>query len=454
MGEITKMGKNIDKNKFYWSCYYIERGLVCIPHEISFCCQRSHVPMSIYPDSEPEKTINRFFQMKRDIIKMNQTPEAPCKGCELFQYRAWEQRDEIEWLSFSTHSYCQFSCIYCNLQNIFSEDKNKEEYYDCIAIAKELKKNNFLSSRLIIGCAPGEITVHPRREEFYDFIEENADSVTFVSNAGVFDEHMAQIMKRKKSDMVVSIDSGTVETFKKVRGIDRFYKVWENLKKYREYTSKIILKYILIDENCQKEDLEGFVELCRDIQPSQIIISGDMHKSSGIQLDVKSEDKIIDAATYLCNKIIKNHMYFRFEDYLGSDNIKEITSNLKLLPEVAVAGEILDKLLKQKRIIFYGAGANAEIILRKFEVIGLTKPDLLWDICVEKECNKDYEQNRYGYSLAFPDFENLQEDDAVFITIVDEKINKQLIDTMEKFNFKNYISQYDLSLALLIKQSC
>ena len=49
-----------------------------------------------------------------------------------------------------------------------------------------------------------------------------------------------------KAMLTTSIDAGTVETFKKVRGIKGINKVFQNLKKYYSAAKKgIIIKYIL-----------------------------------------------------------------------------------------------------------------------------------------------------------------------------------------------------------------
>ena len=426
-----------------WSCYYIERGMVCVPEDISFCCQRSCLPISIQPDKDPGKTVDNFLKMKQTIIELNQTDETPCKGCELLQYRVWESKNEIERLNFSTHSYCQFSCIYCDLQKGTAGNKNKEEHYDCIEIARELKRRSMLSEKLVVECSPGEITIHPRRQEFYDFIEKNAFSTVFASNAGVFDERLACLMQKKKCDLLVSIDSGTTETFKKVRGIDLFYKVRDNLKKYREYSSNILLKYIILSENCQKKDLDGFIELCKEIKPAQMILAGDYHKSEGVALNITVEEDIVEAATYLCKRAIEEHISFRFEDNLGRGNVGQVYANLKRLPEVEWAKTKMKNLLEKKNLIFYGAGGNAEILIRKFEAIGLRKPDNLWDKGAKTKFNK------YGYVVSPPAFETLGEDDAVFITIVNEEVNQNIKDVMQSQGFNQVMSQYEIALALI-----
>lgn len=114
------------------------------------------------------------------------------------------------------------------MQKANAQLKNQKKDYDLIALAEELKKRNLIGASLHVDCAPGEIAIHP---------------------------------------------SDTAETFHKVKGVNAYNKVCENLHKYRESSGQIILKYILLDENCNSQDAEGFIELCKTLKIAKIDIS-------------------------------------------------------------------------------------------------------------------------------------------------------------------------------------
>lgn len=62
-----------------------------------------------------------------------------------------------------------------------------------------------------------------------------------------------------------SVDAGTVETFRKVKGVDGFDRVCENLREYAKH-GPVILKYILLDGiNHTDQDLKGFFKLADEV---------------------------------------------------------------------------------------------------------------------------------------------------------------------------------------------
>ena len=162
-------------------------------------------------------------------------------------------------MNFGVQSYCQFSCIYCSLQRdpYFSKGKNQPEPFDSLAIVKEFERRGMLSDHLKLDYASGEIAIHPQKEEYLRFIDKNAYTVAVSSNAGKYDEGVSAILKKnKRNSITVSLDAGKRSTFALVHGTDRFDAVLSNLKRYKEEGAQIYLKYILLKENCDKENIE------------------------------------------------------------------------------------------------------------------------------------------------------------------------------------------------------
>lgn len=434
--------------KPYRSCYYLESAVVFFPEEITFCCDRQS-PESMTPIGTVEETVEAFLKMREHTIQENQGDCPPCAGCPLFQ--EYDMGDgKIQWISLSTYSYCQFSCIYCNWQLNHKQDKNKPEHYDSIAICKELKHRGLLSDQLSVSCAPGEISIHPRKDEYFDFIEENACTVQFVSNAGKYDERIAEILgKNAQNRLYVSLDCGTKETFLRVRGIDMFEQVIDNLAKYREKHATIILKYILLQENCNILDLMGFIQICKNLRISQIQISEDFTKEWNRKPLQKPEEYIVDSAIFLAKQALKNQIPFSFVEGFGQTNLSEIHRKLCQEPEFLAIEKSLDRILSAEKVICYGAGGNLENIICQLSSLGLRKPDALWDI----KASNSYKE-RLGYPMFYPDFESLNSssDVGMLITITNGVVNQDLLASMQKFGFTNAISYDRLALALMAKQ--
>ena len=71
-------------------------------------------------------------------------------------------------------------------------------------------------------------------------------------------------IKKGNINIVVSVDAGTKETFKKVKRLDFYDKVWENIAKYaavQNAPNLVKTKFILIPEiNDTKEEIESWIK--------------------------------------------------------------------------------------------------------------------------------------------------------------------------------------------------
>jgi MoaA/NifB/PqqE/SkfB family radical SAM enzyme len=125
-----------------------------------------------------------------------------------------------------------------------------------------------------IELSGSEITVHPQSKEILAAVS-SFNSIV-MSSCIKFSEELAEIIAGPSSLLCASIDSGTRETYEKIKGVDAFEKVSENLKRYAELGGNIHMKYIVLPENTTEADLKGFLELCKEIKCKQIRISCDI----------------------------------------------------------------------------------------------------------------------------------------------------------------------------------
>lgn len=432
----------------YWSCFFIENYLHLNAGGLTFCCDKM-CPGIVVPSKDTEKMVNKFIDMREQVIQANQRTDAPCKGCPRFLLQDWNKcRDSyhISGINWGIQSYCQFSCIYCCLQRDMKESKNHAEPYDALEILNEFNRRGLLSPDLLIEYGSGEIAVHPRREEYLDFIEATGKEIAFATNAGKYDGRVAQLMLKNSSNRIVtSIDCGTPDTFAIIHGVNQFEKVIANLKKYRHYTDQIYLKYICMEENCSIADIEGFIQICTDIQCCQIIISADSAATYNFTQEPLYQPYVVTTAYELVKRAIQRKIPFAIMSYISGENRKALYERISKLPEFKQLQARINGLLESKRIIFYGAGKNCKMILNKWTELRLCSPDLIWDILA---C--DFEDGHmYGLPVCYPQFNALDlESDAIFITIADNSINQMLIKTMGEYGFERFISQEELTFFL------
>jgi wyosine [tRNA(Phe)-imidazoG37] synthetase (radical SAM superfamily) len=132
--------------------------------------------------------------------------------------------------------------------------------------------------------ASGEIAIHPYRDRFLDIVK--GRTVTFYTNCFVFDGNIAaELAANPKSAVFLSIDAGTPETWRKVKGFDNYDDIVGNLRKYRERGSRagqIKLKYIVlpgINDGC--EDYAAVIGIMKSLGVGCMTLSYDaIHKDT------------------------------------------------------------------------------------------------------------------------------------------------------------------------------
>ncbi len=433
----------------YWSCRYIESGVVFMNHGMTFCCDQLPIE-AVMPGENAADAVDEFLALRNRYIQKNQTSNAPCKGCPLLQKRNWSQEKKkylIDFVNLSVHTYCQFSCIYCALpKELIAGKRNIKESYDIYPLLEELERRNMLSKDCQIECSPGEITIHPKRLEYYSFFSRHACQVTFLTNAGKYDEEIGNILQKKQGcKIITSLDAGTRATFLAIHGVDLFDTVVANLKKYYANNAQICLKYIIMQENCGDTDIDQFIRLCSEIKVAQVIVSTDMNKRQIVQ-----GKHVVRAAIRLVEGAIKNGLSFTVMPYFSETDQKEFFEGLLSLSEMGNSVKKLKELLNTPRLIFYGAGRNCDALLVRWDTLQLKKPDVIWDI---RANSKD--ANGLGYPTSIPDFKMLNAEckDSVIITIVNEQVNQEVIQQLRNQGFQRFMTQKELELALIAREA-
>jgi len=129
-----------------------------------------------------------------------------------------------------------------------------------------------------VGIAGGEPTIMPRKDELLDLI--NDFRLNLATNGIVFDDRFAMMTARPGSMAVISVDAGTRETYRRIKGMDAFEIVCGNIKKYRERGANITMKYIFMPENSNETDMDGFISQALDAGVDNIQCSVDFNRKA------------------------------------------------------------------------------------------------------------------------------------------------------------------------------
>lgn len=170
---------------------------------------------------------------------------------------------------------CNLHCICCRKK---SEAPEKEGFLDIGSTHNLLKEiGSHLNSILLNGF--GEPLLHPDFCVFLKLFNKELPwaKVRFFTNGLLFsDKIIESIILNEVHEIIISLDSATAETYRKIRDAD-FSLVLQNIRKLnsaKKYFKKSLplvkASFTIVEEN--KNELTGFLELLRalDIEPGLI----------------------------------------------------------------------------------------------------------------------------------------------------------------------------------------
>ncbi len=257
-----------NKKKKYISCDLIEHGLDFFTDSINFCCR-------IPPTDKGYKKIiesyngelidwKKFFTIKRSyreqMKKGNIIPE--CKNCIYLQEKEWDNEDYISFINFNNWTICNEHCVYCWLNDA---DRPHQTQYNVFPAVKDMAEKGYLKKGGHITIAGGEPCVAPEFDNLLQlFIDYDLSSIRVLTNATKYSPIVERGIKEGRVNIVVSVDSGTKETFIKVKRYDFYDKVWENVAKYvsvQPKSDRVKTKFILIPNvNDTKEEINAWIQ--------------------------------------------------------------------------------------------------------------------------------------------------------------------------------------------------
>ena len=358
----------------YKTCKDLEDSLYVAPNEIRACCQRFFHDGKIRGDAKLLDIKENKTPTSSDIKKARERlfneiqndENEQCKGC-IFLKKTEKKPNfssKVSHLSIEHHSVCNLRCSYCS--DVYYAGKKSK--YNVVEFISFLSKDKSLDNCQQVVWGGGEPTLDKSFEEILEEIHKHANPNIYhrvFTNSVRFSEAIPKFLKKSLIKITTSIDAGTPETFKKVRGRPKFYNVFENLKYYSKIDpTKITIKYIFTDENYEEKEIDGFVENCKKYELERCNFQISMNYK-----DDHLEFKMLKSIAYLFAKLHNNgikkiflddHIMLRFGS-LKEDELKEIKFYLSKYN----SNHILLDPNKIKDLIIYGAGNIASEIIKK-----------------------------------------------------------------------------------------
>ena len=306
----------------YLSCGMISRMALNINGRIdnddkviSLCCESVPSRPGIPLTDNAEETLERFIGLRTMLIAQGfRTPgktHLGCAGCANYCEGEWNINPFIGYVNLSMYpAPCQCKCIYCSVYRKWENTEEVRKAYDNLFNLLELAQNSgVIDPNAVWQISTGEITIHPYKDRIMNLVK--GKTANFYTNAFIFDEKIAQNLHDNPNSFInISIDAGTPQTWKAVKGVDNFDKVTDNLVKYyvnSAHPGQITMKYIILpDINDNYEDFESVVEILKVLGTTHLTISRDV--SVKYASNDKKHEKLLVAAAYLLAMCHKNNI--------------------------------------------------------------------------------------------------------------------------------------------------
>ena len=278
------------KKDKYLNCHFMKHSIHFFYDKIKTCCTNVNGPI-LYDNYNGEKIdwdyVYKFRKKMakeiNSIFNKNTIPQI-CEGCyeinnHLSDNKIKPFENKIDRVYFHNVMSCNAKCNYCVYSHI-----EKGYRYNVVPFVQELIDKDILSKDSEVYMSGGEITIYPEFESLLSLLLSHVNSrIEILTNAIKYSQAIFDCFKEDKCSLIVSLDSGTKETFKNIKQVDCFDKVVKNLKKYisasKEAKEHLLLKYIIVDGfNDNKNEIKAFIDTAASIGIKQVRLDIDYEK--------------------------------------------------------------------------------------------------------------------------------------------------------------------------------
>ncbi len=278
------------KKEKYLDCHNIKHSIHFFYDNIRACC--SNVPGPVFYENYDGRDIDwdYVYKKRKDWIKQINSfrnkkfyPDE-CANCfELPSMYSSSKIDDfpnlIKKVFIQNNMSCNAKCLYCSFGHI-----NNSFKYRVLPVVNSMISNQILSKNARVYMSGGEITISPEFEKMFSTLTGYLDAKVEILTSGIkYSESIKEAFVNDKCILVISLDSSKKETYKKIKQVDCFDSVVNNVKSYisaSDYArNNITLKYILVDGiNDNKGEISDFVHLVNDLGIKNIRMDVDFVK--------------------------------------------------------------------------------------------------------------------------------------------------------------------------------
>lgn len=350
------------------TCSYLNSNelgaAICINKNLSLCYPKSDTTV-ININDYTNIDLKDFIQKRKDFfLKLNNAETDVCNNCPFLKEKSMKDvcLDSISWLNIANFTTCNLRCKYCYFSPELLGAKLEKKDRQLLPIVKNMAAQGVLTENVCLAIAGGEPTLFEDIPETLEFLKNNFKQPRFnLQSNSTLTSNIENIMDAIKTfpsnwkNLYTSVDAGTPETYKKIRGRDLYKALVNNLYNYARngVFTHMQLKYILLDDadndmyNLSYKDVWGFCKLVAKIvllNPNNTMIVLDRNL---FQSEQRFSPKMLEAASIMSfvAKQLNINIHYSACGYISSEDVC-------LIEELASCYKKRKKTL-QEMLLFY-----------------------------------------------------------------------------------------------------
>lgn len=249
-------------------CSSLCRDINFEPSFVQPCCDVYGIEIPRFPFSGGKLDIPAYVAHIENVFKHLQTDgDTLCCGCPELQEVSDDMQANLRVLfqtvSINMHRHlCNCKCVYCDLW------RGKGEGYPILPVLQSLQEQRILAPDCYFSWGGGEPSILRDFEDTSIWIREHGWLQYIHTNCLRFSPAIVSLLQDGRGGINISLDSGSAAIYQKVKGIDGFNKVCENLERYAAATTSIKnihLKYIIFEMNNSAAEIKNFFSICTQL---------------------------------------------------------------------------------------------------------------------------------------------------------------------------------------------
>lgn len=252
-----------------YGCKFLGTRLNMNSHTYSLCheAQMGDQVLGSIEELSPEK----YYESLRLLIEKNQKEGTPCRRCDKGEKYLYKFRF-INYVTICTSEYCNSSCIYCT-----THFGSKDSGYDPIPFLEKFHDEKLFSKKCYFDWGGGEPTLNPWFKKTIKWLNNCGYYQRINTNAILYSKETEIALIHGRTQVRISVDSGTKDCFSIIKGHNAYNDVWKHIYDYCKISDNIYIKYNICNYNSDYHEIEEFIQKCKKCGVRHIIIDAEVN---------------------------------------------------------------------------------------------------------------------------------------------------------------------------------